>query len=72
MVAFQISAKIKTIGLCDLKLFIGCLLLFYAVATVFQLFHGGDVMYEMRRRKPEPTLLPTKGIFKFPHHIGIA
>ena len=23
-------------------------LLFYAVATVFQLYHGGDMMYEMR------------------------
>ena len=33
--------------------------LFYAIATVFQLYHGGDIMYEMRRRKPEPTLLST-------------
>ena len=28
------------------------LLLFYAIATVFQLCHGDDMMYEMRRRKP--------------------
>ena len=34
-----------------------CLL---AIATVFQLYHGGDMMYEMRRRKPEPTLLSTQ------------
>ena len=29
------------------------------------------MMYEMRRRKPEPTLLPTQGIFTIPHHIGM-
>ena len=40
-------------------LFIG-LLLFYAVETVFQLYHGGDMTYGMRRKKqPEPTPLPT-------------
>ena len=33
-----------------------CLL--YAVATVFELYHGGDMMCEMRRRKSEPTFLP--------------
>ena len=26
-----------------------CWLLFYAIATIFQLYSGGDVMYEMRR-----------------------
>ena len=36
--------------------------LFYVIATVFQLYHAGGMMYEMR--KPEPTLLPTNGIFK--------
>ena len=25
--------------------------------------------YEMRRRKPEPTLLPTQIMFNLPHHI---
>ena len=34
-------------------------LLFYTLATVFQLFHRGDMIYEMRRRKPKPTLLPS-------------
>ena len=48
-----------------------CLLLFYAIATIFQLCHGGDMMYEMRKTKPEPTLLPTQGIFNLPHHIGM-
>ena len=29
------------------------------------------MMYQTRRRKPEPTLLPTLGIFNFPHNIGM-
>ena len=29
------------------------------------------MMYVMRRRKPEPTLLPTQWIFNLPHHIGM-
>ena len=45
--------------------------LFYARATLFQLYHGGYLMYEMRRRKPEPTCLPTQGIFNLQHHIGM-
>ena len=48
-----------------------CLLLFYAMATVFRLYHGGDMMYEMKRRKPESTLLLTQGIFNPTHHIGM-
>ena len=51
-------------------MFVG-LLLFYAIATAFQLYHGGAIMYEMRKRKPESTLLSTQGIFNLPHHIGI-
>ena len=48
-----------------------CLTLFYAVATVFQLYHGNDMIYEMRRgTKPEPTLLTMQGIFDLPHHYG--
>ena len=35
--------------------------LFYVIATVFQLCHNGDMMYEMKRM-PEPTLLPTQAI----------
>ena len=46
--------------------------LFDAIAAVFQLYHGGDMMYyEMRRRKPEPTLLQTRGIFNLSRHIGM-
>ena len=36
-----------------------CLFLSYAIATTFQLYHGSDMMYEMRTRKPKPMLLPT-------------
>ena len=39
--------------------------------TVFRLYLGSDMMYEMRRRKPEPTLLPTEVIFILPHHTGM-
>ena len=28
------------------------------------------MMYEMRRRKPESTLLPTQGTINLPHYIG--
>ena len=27
------------------------------------------MMYEMRRREPNHTVLPTQGIFNLPHHI---
>ena len=47
------------------------LLLFYGIATVFRLYLGGDIMYEMRKRKPEPTLLLTQGISNLPHFIGM-
>ena len=44
------------------------LLLFYAIARVFQLYLGGDVMNEMREKS---TLLPTQGFFNLPHQIGM-
>ena len=47
------------------------LCLFYAIETGFQLYHGGDIMYEMRTRKHETILLPIQGIFNLPHHIGL-
>ena len=37
------------------------LLLFYAIATVFHVYHDGDMIYEMRRKKPESTLSQFKG-----------
>ena len=47
------------------------LLLFHAVATVFQLYVVSDMMYEMKRRETEPTLLMIYEIFNLPHHIGL-
>ena len=48
------------------------LLLFYAIAIVFQLYHGGDVMYEMRRRKGKSTLYQLKGsLTSTPYRHGI-
>ena len=40
-------------------------------STNISVILGGDMMYEMRRRKPESTLLLTQGIFNLPDHIGI-
>ena len=40
--------------------FVFVFLLFYAIATVFPLYLDGHMRYEMRRRKPELTLLLTK------------
>ena len=37
--------------------------------SVSDIYCGGDMMYEMRRRNPEFTSLPTQGIFNLPHHI---
>ena len=48
-----------------------CLLLVYTIATVFQLYHGSDMMYEMRMKNPKPTLLPTQRIFNLQHHIDM-
>ena len=42
-----------------------------AIPTVFQLDYGGDLIYEMRRGKHEPTFLLTQGIVKLRHHIGM-
>ena len=46
-------------------------LLLYAIATIFQLYIGSDMMYKMRRRKPEPTPLATQGHFNLPHHVDM-
>ena len=46
--------------------------LFYTIATVFKLYHDGDMTHEMRRRKLESTLFPTQGIINFPHRIVMA
>ena len=56
------GSDVEDWGLCHQSCV--CLVLFYAIATVFQSFQGGDMMYEMRR-KPEPTPSPTQGIYKY-------
>ena len=48
-----------------------CLLLLYTIENVFQLYHGGDMTYEMMRRKHELILLSTQGVFNLPYHIGM-
>ena len=69
---FQNSTILSYISNRDHGAFIiVCLLLFYATATIFQLYHGGDMMYEIRRRNPEPTQLLTQGNFNLPQHIGM-
>ena len=35
----------------------------YVITTVLQLCYGGGMMYEMKRRKPDPILLLTQEIF---------
>ena len=40
-----------------------------AIAKLFQLYHGDDMMYDIRRRPPDPTVLLTQGMFNLPHHI---
>ena len=46
-------------------------LLFYGIATVFQLYYGGNLMYKMRGRKTEPTILLSQGIVNLPHNMGM-
>ena len=43
--------------------------LFYVIATVFQLIHGGYMMNEMR--KPAPTVLPMQGNFNLLPHVDM-
>ena len=39
--------------------------------SVFQLYHDGDMIYEMRKRNPKPTRLATQGISNLPQNIGM-
>ena len=34
-------------------------------------YPGRDMIYDMRTRKPKPTLLLTHGIINSPHHLGM-
>ena len=35
--------------------------------SITVIYYGGDMIYEMRSRMPEPTPLPIQGIFNLPH-----
>ena len=61
----DVKQRLKAVGQA-------CFVAFYAVATVFQLYHGSDMMYEIRRRKPAPMFLLTKETFNLSHHKGMA
>ena len=68
-----VHAAVKETVIVNFNVFqIVCLLLFYTMTTVFQLYLGNDMMYEMVKKKPEFPLLPTQAIFNLPHHIGMA
>ena len=51
--------------------YIACLLLFYTIAMVFQLYQGTDMIHETKRKKPENILLATQGIFNLPYNIDM-
>ena len=48
-----------------------CLFLFNALAIVFWLYLGGDVIYVITGGKPGRTLLSTQGIFNLSPHVGM-
>ena len=52
-------------------LLLACFVAVFAIATLFKLYLGGNMMYEKRRRKRERTLLLTQVIFNLPHHISM-
>ena len=52
--------------------FVSLLMSNKTIATVFMLYqYLCYMMYEMRRRNPKATLLPTEGIFNLPHNKGM-
>ena len=56
------------VKLAKCAIYLLVLLLCYPITTLFQLYHGGVVIYQMKRT-PEPTLLLNEGIFNLPQHI---
>ena len=57
--------------LCNSRYTLVCGFVVVLCHTVFQLYIGWDMMCEMRR-KPEPTLLLTQGVFTLPHRTVMA
>ena len=57
--------------LCSItpSLFVCCC---FTIATVFQLYHGGEMMYKKRRKKAWAyTFTNSRNFFNLPHHIGM-
>ena len=52
----------ELVDICQHKIGTSPVCFFKAIAMVFQLYRGDDMMYEMRRRKTEPALLPNQAI----------
>ena len=42
-----------------------------AIGTSFQAYFGGEMMYEMMKRKPQPMLFLAQVIFNLAHHIDM-
>ena len=79
-VLYAVCARCANCNICDIcdifvildiSVVFVCLLLFYTIVAVLQLYHGGGMIYAMRRRKPEHSLLVTQGIFNLSDHIGM-
>ena len=58
----HVQGKVSSHDALEMHLLPVVCLLVHAIATVFQLYHVSDMTYEMRR-KSEPTLVLTEGIF---------
>ena len=43
---------------------------FHAIATIFQLYHGTDMVWD-EKEKTQAYILMNQGIFNTPHHIGM-
>ena len=53
---------LSSINLSTIDLQVCLFVVVLCLATVFYVYHGSDIMSEMRRQKPEPILLLTQGI----------
>ena len=62
-------AQLVKAWVSDPDLFVCCY--FMPQQWYFSYIMVGDMMYQMRRRKRKPTLLPTQGTFNLQHHLGM-
>ena len=66
-----VDVVIATNGQPKIRRFVCLIVVVLHNSNSISVICGFDMMYEMRRRKPMPTLLPTQGIVNLPHHIGM-